>query len=99
MKTLEDGLFKSKKIARDFTFRMRLRGLRILGATRELRELGDRLWGDSDPVHLSEAGYDCLADLVRVNLEDLEVKRRVGEGPGGLAKRPRGQSLGNGGRL
>ena len=96
MRNLEDGLFESKKLARDFAFRMRLRGLRVLGAIKELRELGDRLWGDSDPVHLSEAGYDCLAELVRVNLEDMEVKRRVSDGPSGPAKRPRGQSLGGG---
>ena len=94
VKTLEESLFKSKKLARDFMFRMRLHGLRILGATKELRELGDRLCGNSDPVHLYEAGYNCLANLVRVNLEDMEVKRRVMGGPGGLTKQPRVWALG-----
>lgn len=93
-KVLEGGLFESRKLCKDFTFRLKLRGLRVIGATKELRELGSQLWDGSDAVHLAEAGYDCIAEQIRINLEEMHVKRAMNNEPGPSAKRARGHNLG-----
>ena len=47
VRVLEDGLFESRKLTQDFTFRLQIWVLQIVGAVKKLRQLGDRLWDRS----------------------------------------------------
>ena len=77
-KIMDDALFASRKLAKDYAFTLRLRSLRVVSPLKELRQLGDEvLWRD-DPVHLSPAGYRCIAVLLKGVVEELADRR--GEG-------------------
>ena len=73
---MEDGLFECRKNLRDFTFRLGIRNVAVLGALKELRKLGDEVW--ADPVHMSKAGYSCLSGLVETVLKDMGDKHEAG---------------------
>ena len=60
---LEDSIFDCRKHLKDFSFRLGLRRVKILGPWNSIRRLGDGIWS-SDPVHPSPEAYDCIAGAV-----------------------------------
>ena len=83
---MEDGLFESRKYLKDFTFRLGIRNISVLGPLKDLKKLGDSVW--ADPVHMSKAGYTCLADQVGITLDEMAMRKDI-SGAGRGKKRGR----------
>ena len=84
---LENYLYESKNNLRSFSFRHGIRNVRIIGSWHLLKKM-DGIF-DADPVHLTNIGYDKLAQGVIEAASEL-LKKRGGEDHGGSSsKRPR----------
>jgi len=101
-KNLESSIFECKNNLRAFCFRHGIRDIRVLGSWQLVkREAGIFA---ADPVHLTEMGYNKLAEGVIEVVKDMEKKRASSDigNPSSSSKRPRfeveSQRRGNGDR-
>lgn len=86
--TPEDSIFQSRRNVRDFVFRLGIRNIKVLGPLQDLRKLGDSMW--ASPVHMSKAGYRCLAGLIESSLVKMSMKQEL---PGVTRGKKRGRDL------